>query len=352
MPLFAVDKQATQLRVVKPTGFSTGQWLERQDLQPLLRDNPSAIDPSVKIIAQEFGEWEGSARRIDLLGLDPQGNLVIIELKRVEDGGHMELQSLRYAAMVSSMDFEGAVRAYEAFLQKAGRQSDGARDELTALLGPDPVISQTPRIVLVAPSFSREITTAVLWLNNQGLNIRCVRANLYDLAGAQYVDIDQVIPLPAAGDYQVRIREKEKAERQAAQRRQRRAQTIDILVASHLLVADTRVHLVRVPRAGLLITDDRAKHATFLSTEDQRFRWDYDGKDYSLSGLCRRLCEVFSGDVGSGAFQGPLYWALDGDTVSLAERAVPSQTEGVSAEAEADAEAVLNRTRGEHLEFA
>ena len=32
---------------------------------------------------------------------------------------------------------------------------------------------------------------------------------------------------------------------------------------------------------------------------------------------------MFGGDLGSGAFQGPLYWALDGDTVSLWERATP-----------------------------
>jgi len=31
---------------------------------------------------------------------------VAIELKRTEDGGHMELQSTRYAAMVSTMTFD------------------------------------------------------------------------------------------------------------------------------------------------------------------------------------------------------------------------------------------------------
>jgi len=70
----------------------------------LLRDKPEALDPDLMIISEEFSEWDESARRIDLLGLDRQGTLVVIELKRVEDGGHMELQALRYAAMVSSMD--------------------------------------------------------------------------------------------------------------------------------------------------------------------------------------------------------------------------------------------------------
>ena len=56
------------------------------------------------VISEEFGEWEESRRRIDLLGLDKDANLVVIELKRTEDG---ELQSIRYAAMVSTMHDSG-----------------------------------------------------------------------------------------------------------------------------------------------------------------------------------------------------------------------------------------------------
>ena len=35
-------------------------------------------------------------------------NLVVVELKRTEDGGLMDLQALRYAAMISAMPFERA----------------------------------------------------------------------------------------------------------------------------------------------------------------------------------------------------------------------------------------------------
>jgi RecB family endonuclease NucS len=56
-----------------------------------------------QVITEEFSEWEDSSRRIDLLCLDQKARLVAIEIKRTEDGGHMELQAIRYAAMVSSM---------------------------------------------------------------------------------------------------------------------------------------------------------------------------------------------------------------------------------------------------------
>jgi hypothetical protein len=61
------------------------------------------------------------------LGLDKDANLVVIELKRTDDGGHMELQSIRYAAMVSQMTFDQAVEAYTTYLQGQRREED-ARD--------------------------------------------------------------------------------------------------------------------------------------------------------------------------------------------------------------------------------
>ena len=82
------------------------------------------------VISEEFGEWDDSTRRIDLLGIDQDAKLVVIELKRDEDGGHMEPQAIRYAAMVPRMTFQRAIKAYQAFLDKSGAGGD-ARAAMT-----------------------------------------------------------------------------------------------------------------------------------------------------------------------------------------------------------------------------
>src|SRR5208283_2491820 len=64
------------------------------------------------------------------------------------------------------------------------------------------------RIILAASDFSREITSAVLWLNERDLDIRCVRLTPYALDGRTLVDVQQLIPLPQMRDYLVRVREK------------------------------------------------------------------------------------------------------------------------------------------------
>jgi RecB family endonuclease NucS len=106
MTIFKIKSET--LEKLEETSFATEQVLERQDLQRLLKSQIDVISPDTLVIAEEFGEFEGARRRIDLLGIDKDANLVVIELKRTGDGGHVELQAIRYSAMVSTMTFEKA----------------------------------------------------------------------------------------------------------------------------------------------------------------------------------------------------------------------------------------------------
>ncbi|PZF39645.1 hypothetical protein DEJ06_12220 [Curtobacterium sp. MCLR17_051] len=85
-------------------------------------------------------------------------------------------------------------------------------DFLEVAEGESVALSSDVRILLVSADFSREITTAVLWLNRfEGMDIRCIRLRPYELDGRIILDIDQVTPLPEAADYQVRIGRKDAA---------------------------------------------------------------------------------------------------------------------------------------------
>src|SRR5947199_10439650 len=118
MPLFHLTRDSFDR--IEPTRFDALQLRERRDLQRILRSQLDVIAPGCMLLAEEFCSWEDARRRIDLLALDPTGTLVVIELKRTEDGGHLDLQALRYAAMVSTMTFEQAVAAHAEYLRKSG----------------------------------------------------------------------------------------------------------------------------------------------------------------------------------------------------------------------------------------
>jgi len=205
-------------RKIDETSFSSAGLRERQDLQRLLRSQIEIVSPDTLVIAEEFSQWEDSNRRIDLLGIDKDANLVVIELKRTEDGGHMELQSIRYAAMISAMTFDRAVEVYTDFLKKTGITDDARSSLLEFLEWDEPDedrFAQDVRIVLVSAEFSKELTTSVIWLNERGLDIECVRIKPYSDNGRILADIQQIIPLPEAEDYRVRLKEKQQRERAA-----------------------------------------------------------------------------------------------------------------------------------------
>jgi len=217
MAIYQVTEKGFQ--TIEKTTFADSGFKEREHLQQLLKRQIDVIAPDTLVISEEFGNWEDSRRRIDLLGVDKEANLVVIELKRTEDGGHMDLQAIRYAAMISTMTFDGAVDVFERHLNSLG-QEDHAREHLLEFLDweepNEDQFAQEVCIILAAADFSKEITTSVLWLNEHGLDIRCIRLRPYRDGDKLLLDIQQVIPLPEAEEYQIRIRDKvllEKASR-------------------------------------------------------------------------------------------------------------------------------------------
>jgi hypothetical protein len=190
---------------------------ERSDIQRLLRTQIKVLDDDLYVLTEEFGEWEDSKRRIDLLAIDSAANLVVVELKRTQDGGHMELQAIRYASMVTAMTFDRAVEIHAGFLQRMGQPAGEAKERLLKFLGwkePDEEnFAEDVRIVLVSEGFSKELTTAVLWLRDHEIDIRCIRLRPYVAGDKTLIDVQQIIPLPEAQDYIVRLRQKEQQER-------------------------------------------------------------------------------------------------------------------------------------------
>jgi hypothetical protein len=219
MSLYRISSD--KLESVPRTTFAAESLLERKDLQRLLRKDISPIGDDLMVIAEEFGDWEYSYRRIDLLCLSKGAGLVVVEIKRTEDGGHMELQALRYAAMVSSMTLDQVIQAYT---RAMGVEEEAARSEVLTFLqldSPDDAeLSGEVRIVLVSADFSTELTTTVLWLNQRDLDITCIRLRPYRMGNDVLVDATQIIPLPEAADYEVKMRAQEKEKRKVMGARQ------------------------------------------------------------------------------------------------------------------------------------
>ncbi|PSW73706.1 hypothetical protein C9J41_10890 [Photobacterium sp. GB-50] len=214
MSLYNISNK--NLTALTQTTFAAEGLLERQDLQEALKGCIGAIAPDCLVISEEFSDWEDSRRRIDLLAIDKSANLVVIELKRDEIGAHMELQSLRYAAMISTMTFDKACSYFEEYIEKEELELN-ARQTILDFVDLDESslddFGNDVRIVLASADFGKELTTSVLWLRDKGIYISCVRLTPYRYNDDVLINAEQIIPVPEIEEYQVKFREKQVEQR-------------------------------------------------------------------------------------------------------------------------------------------
>jgi RecB family endonuclease NucS len=84
MPLFTIIQD--KLEAVPETSYAQEAILERKHLQNLLKQHIAPLGPDMMVVCDEFSDWEDSSRRIDILCISKEAQLVVVELKRTEDG--------------------------------------------------------------------------------------------------------------------------------------------------------------------------------------------------------------------------------------------------------------------------
>jgi len=211
---FARDKKI--LEEFRETTFVRERIKEDPDLRYMLRNQPEIIEDELFILAEEFsGKWQGSGRSIDLLGLDQNGRLTVIELKRTSTGDYAELQAIRYAAMIRVLDSDDIVDAHRSYMTKWSIEGEAEERIRRHLDNTDieEIDTDTPRIVLVSAGFSRELTTSVLWLNEKGIEITCIQIRPHLNGEELLIESSQVIPVPGTEELLVRVQEKKNTAR-------------------------------------------------------------------------------------------------------------------------------------------
>jgi len=325
MPLFSVSDDRTALSSVPQQQFEDLSILEEKHFQEMFRTFPAHMEgifgEPLFVIYNEYNIWNDSRREIDLLALDQNADLVVIELKRTQDGGHMELQAIRYAAMISRMTFTQVVAAHQKYLLKHGAaqsESEEAETRLREFLGREfgeIEIGNRPRIMLIAPGFSKEIVTAVLWLIEGGINIECYTAEAYEVDSRILMKIERTLPVPITD-----IIEPGDAGRIGTPGivgSTRKPQAVPYLQAKNYLQIGDKVHLIKKLNPALPIENILPEEREAQFVGDNKFEWQ--GQTYAISTLCRVICDKYDIDSGAGSFAGPSYWAKTGSEKTLGQ---------------------------------
>lgn len=148
-----------------------------------------------------------------MLALDKDGNIVVIENKLDDTGRDVTWQVLKYASYCSTLTKDNIRKIFQDYLDKQGK-GEQATEKISEFYGNaeyeeislNPI--QTQRIMMVAGSYRKEVTSTVLWLLNYKLRVQCFKASIYSLGEELILDVEQIIPTKDAADYIISMADK------------------------------------------------------------------------------------------------------------------------------------------------
>ena len=140
---------------IPETRLKEEKFLE-EHLENWIVADPSLLGESLLVIGRQV-LIPDTKDRLDLLAVDPQGNAVIIELKRGHLKDPVDIQALRYASYVSKWQFEDFENQARNFLGKVADPDfnfNGMYEAFCEDAGIDeiPTLNQDQRVIIVGSS--------------------------------------------------------------------------------------------------------------------------------------------------------------------------------------------------------
>jgi alkylated DNA nucleotide flippase Atl1 len=308
---------------------------EVQDLQEWVLTHPEVLGADVMIVTSEFNKWSSESgatakERLDVLGLDATGRLVVVELKRDSDR-FVHIQALTYAALVSGFTEDALASVHADWSSKRGRPTDPERAlELLRDHADGPLdlgILSAPRIVLVAGQFLPQVITSAVYMTRFKMDIELREVTAYRLGEQVAVTFDLVYP-PQGVDAMLLApaqREATEAATKVAEKSRAEAATKVIFDKGLLdpgtplrLVATTEVtENVRADVQAWVEQDPTRGVGQWNNDPVRAIRWEHDGVLYRPGTLVRRILKEAAGlERGVRATS---WWLIDGSSQSLAD---------------------------------
>ncbi|GLZ51348.1 hypothetical protein [Actinomycetospora sp. NBRC 106378] len=322
--LFIVDDE--QARPAEATSLPDAKLKERDHLQEWVIDNPSVLGEDVMVIASEYNHWAAESDgvpardRLDVLGIDGAGRLVVVELKRGVAARDIHLQAITYASLVSRFTLETLAQANAVFLTRRLKTTvavDEARSRILDHVGDDldPDVLKRPRLVLIASSFPKQVTSSVVWLSEMSLDISLVQVSLWRVADQLVADFSTIYPVPEVEEFTLgpeRVKAGEVGKR--IEQRARSKNIVQLLVESGFIPAGTELRIVphgmvaetRETLEAWLDDDNARRSALWTGEAPKAIRWR--GEDYTPTGLANEV--LGQATRSKGAIQGPAWFVL------------------------------------------
>ncbi|CEG87487.1 Methylated-DNA-(Protein)-cysteine S-methyltransferase DNA binding protein [Propionibacterium freudenreichii] len=343
MGLYAVNgSDATPMRA---TTLTEQNLLEPRHLEKWIVEHPDTLGDGVMVITNQFDKWataagEMAAERLDVLGLDTSGQLMVVELKRDGDK-RVHLQAITYAALVSTFTQEQLGQVHATHLRRNGEpdatDSDGLERLKQHVDGDwDIDILKQPRIVLVAEKFPAQVLTSARWLtevSGGALTVECHQVQLYELPGhgGLCADFRRIWPVADMADRFLLPRLDEVQETRAKMaERKRRSRTATVLAEAKAIPVGAALEFLFEQGvnadearavADWVAKDEQRGVVTWTGESGRSLRWAAEpGTTWSLSKLPAEMVMRATGKTPVSVAGGSA-WAYNGEQLyAMADR--------------------------------
>lgn len=166
---------------------------KEKHIEDFLEKNVKVLDPNIFVIGRQV-RTEGN-NSIDLMGMDRDGNAVIIEIKRGRTARQVVSQALDYAVWAEGAD-------YDVLNDIAKKSHLGKKDDLYGLFQskfravPEPW-NANQKIYIVAEQIDEKTLEVASYLRRRSVDIKCVEFNFYGDAGNEIVHVNFVVGDPS-----------------------------------------------------------------------------------------------------------------------------------------------------------
>ena len=195
--VFAID--GIEARVSDPVSLAEAGPSGASSYTDWIVQHPQLLGARVRIIASDL-RWESQTAdaRIDVLGLDGDGRLVVGVVVVDDDPEQVLLRALTQAAYASRLEPQTLAEMHARQLRRQGQHiaEDVALHRLVVHTGHalDPAKLAQTRMVLFTEQVTPTLGTTAVWLDEMGLDIALQRLRAYQMGDQSLLIVTRAFP--------------------------------------------------------------------------------------------------------------------------------------------------------------
>ena len=161
----------------KVTGYDHSPVSEEREMEDYIESNPGIIEEGMIVLARQW-------KNIDLLGLDNDGNVVVIEIKKESnDARKVITQTIEYGILAEDLGYSelNAIARENNKLGNFPNLEKMFQERIDEFQIDD--FNADTKLYIVHEKIGGEIKKIAQWLNDKGINIYCVELNFHKQDG-------------------------------------------------------------------------------------------------------------------------------------------------------------------------